>query len=373
MNSARIMIVEDNTTVAKDCCESLESLGYEVISIEASGEEAVAKAGAQQPDAVFMDIHLRDKMDGIEAAEQIYSRFAIPVIFLSAYSDRKLLERARMVGSFGYLVKPFEENELYATLETALYKARTEKEHKQMEARLLQSQKMGAIATLAGGIAHQFNNILTVVNGNIELLEMKFSGDEEFDGSARDIKYSVERMTRLTAQLLAYARGGKYQVKTVSLGDFIKKALPLIKLTLASGIIVKADRLSETFDIEADLTQLQMVLSAVLLNASEALNENGCIQISCHDTTITDVGELSQEFPELEPGDYVCLTISDNGMGMDEKTLKQIFEPFFTTKFFGRGLGMAAAYGIIKNHNGWIAVDSEPGQGTTVEIYLPAA
>jgi len=214
---------------------------------------------------------------------------------------------------------------------------------------------------------------LTVVNGNIELLEMKFSGDEEFDGSARDIKDSVERMTRLTAQLLAYARGGKYQVKTVSLGDFIKKALPLIKLTLASGIIVKADRLSETFDIEADLTQLQMVLSAVLLNASEALNENGCIQISCHDTTITDVGELSQEFPELEPGDYVCLTISDNGMGMDEKTLKQIFEPFFTTKFFGRGLGMAAAYGIIKNHNGWIAVDSEPGHGTTVEIYLPAA
>ena len=370
MGSAKIMIVEDNTTVAEDCCDCLKSLGYIVTSIVASGEESIKRAEAERPDAVIMDIHLRDEMDGIEAAEQIHSRFEIPVVYLSAYSDRELLERAKRVGSFGYLVKPFEERELYATIEMALYKAKAEEKRRQMEARLWQAQKMEAIGTLAGGIAHQFNNALTVVTGNIDFLKMDFPADENVANYAKEMKASVIRMAQLIAQLLAYSKGGKYEVKTVSLSDFVRDTLPLLKHTINPAIQVDTNLPRDILNVEADLTQMQMVLSAVLINASEASEGKGCIRVTCRKMLITD--ETVEDSPGLKPGNYVNLTISDDGKGMDEETRKRIFEPFFTTKFQGRGLGMAATYGIVKNHNGWISVDSEPGQGTTVKIYLPA-
>ena len=369
MGSTKIMIVEDNSAVAEDCHDCLENLGYSVISIVASGEESIKRAKAERPDAVIMDIHLRDEIDGIETAEQLYSRFEIPVVFLSAYTDHELLERAKHVGSFGYLVKPFEERELYATIEMAICKAKAEKEHKQMEARLRQARKMEAIGTLSGGIAHQFNNALTVVTGNIALLEINFPDDKNVANYTKDMKASVIRMTQLTDQLLAYARGGKYQATIVSLSDFVRDTLPLIKHTINPAIQVDTDLPGNILNIEADLTQMQMVLSAILINASESMEKKGCIRVTCKNMIITD--EMLEDFPGLKPGNYINLTISDDGKGMDEKTRTRIFEPFFTTHFLGRGLGMAAAYGIVKNHNGWISVDSEPGHGTIVKIYLP--
>lgn len=138
MGSAKIMIVEDNTMVAQECRDCLENLGYTVSSIVASGAEFIEKAASDRPDAVLMDIQLRRKMDGIDAAEQIHRRLQIPVVFLSACSDRKLLERAKQVGSFGCIITPFEERELYATLEMALYKANAEKELRQLKRELQQ-------------------------------------------------------------------------------------------------------------------------------------------------------------------------------------------------------------------------------------------
>jgi len=376
MNSTKIMIVEDNTTVSEDCRDCLESLGYGVTSIVASGEESIKRAEKERPDAVIMDIHLRNEMDGIEAAEQIYSRFKIPVLFLSAYSDRVLLNRAKRVGSFGYLVKPFNERELYAILETAIYKAKAEKKQKQMEARLRQAQKMEAVGILAGGIAHQFNNALYVIRGNIDLLEMDSIGNENIADYTKKIEASARRMTQLVAQLLAYAKGGKYQIEKLSLNDLIRNILPLIKNSIDYKINLYTELSSDLFNIKADLTQMQMLLSAILINASEAMNGKRCngegsIRIASKNIMLTD--KDVEDFPGLKPGNYVIMTITDDGKGMDKETRKRIFEPFFTTKFEGRGLGMAAAYGIIKNHDGWISVDSAPGQGTIVKIYLPAA
>jgi two-component system, response regulator PdtaR len=136
MDPLRIMVVEDNATVAEDCRESLEELGYSVTSISATGEASIANAERERPDAILMDIKLRGEMDGIEAAAQIHDRFEIPVVFLSAFSDRDLLRRARQTGSFGYLAKPFRQHELVATLEMAIYKAKAEKERRRLEARL---------------------------------------------------------------------------------------------------------------------------------------------------------------------------------------------------------------------------------------------
>lgn len=371
MEKARVMIVEDKAIVAEDCRCCLENLGYTVSAIVASGEESVEKAEKDEPDVVLMDISLRDEMDGIRAAELIYSRFGIPVVFLTAYSDPPLLEKAKKVGSYGYLVKPFEENELYVSLEMALYKARAEKERKRLEARLQQAQMIEAIGTLAGGIAHQFNNALAVITGAVGLVQFRFQDDEELTGYMKNIKAATDKMSLLTKQLLAYAGGGGYQQTTIELTDLVRDTMPLLVPALDPKIEVDAYLPEDIFRINADMVQMQMVLSAVMTNAAEALQAGGRIHIHCSNVTVPD--RPSPEFPDTQPGKYACLTVTDNGDGMDEETMKRMFEPFFSTKFAGRGLGMAATHGFIRNHNGAIKVESKIGQGTSVHIYIPAA
>jgi signal transduction histidine kinase len=133
---------------------------------------------------------------------------------------------------------------------------------------------------------------------------------------------------------------------------------------------VQTDISHDILRIKADLTQMQMVMSAIISNASEAIDGNGCIRIIGRNINITE--ENSKDFGGLKPGPYVNLIIEDDGKGMDEETRKRVFEPFFTTRSYGRGLGMAAAYGIIKNHSGCISINSENGKGTMVRFYLPA-
>jgi len=243
-------------------------------------------------------------------------------------------------------------------------------ERKRLVAQLQQSQKMEAIATLAGGIAHQFNNALSPIMANLDLLRMDYPDNADIKEYIDQMMGSTKRMARLTNQLLAYARGGKYQAKIISPSDFVRDTLPLIRHTIHSDVDVETDLPRDNLPIKVDFTQMQMVLTAVLQNASEASKGEGRIKVS---TRTVEIDEASaNNYPDFKPGSYVSLTIEDDGMGMDEETKNRIFEPFFTTKFQGRGLGMAAAYGIVKNHDGRISVDSELGKGTIVRIYLPA-
>ena len=247
---------------------------------------------------------------------------------------------------------------------------RTEAEKIKLTVQLQEVQKMEAIATLAGGIAHQFNNAITVVAGNIDVLWIEASDNEKISKFIGPIRQSIHRMTQLTNQLIAYARGGKYQVEDISISDFISNTLPLIQYNIKSTIGVETDIPYDISNIKADLTQMQMVMSAIISNASEAIDSTGCIRIIGRNIEITEV--KSKDFGDLKPGPYVSVTIKDDGKGMDKETIKRVFEPFFSTKFQGRGLGMAAAYGIIKNHDGWISISSVLGRGTTVFFYLPA-
>jgi len=245
-----------------------------------------------------------------------------------------------------------------------------EEERNRLEAQLQQAKKMEAIATLAGGIAHQFNNALSPITANLDMLEMDYPNDENINNYIEQMRGSAQRMGYLTSQLLAYARGGKYQAKIISMNNFVRETLPLIEHTLKPSVFVETDLPHDILGVHADSTQMQMVLSAILFNASEAIEDKGRIRVICRNKIITD--QDAKDFHDLKPGTYVRITIEDDGKGMDKETREKIFEPFFTTKFQGRGLGMAAAYGIVKHHDGWISVDSEPGKGTTVQIYLPA-
>ncbi|MFH1242575.1 MAG: PAS domain S-box protein [Pseudomonadota bacterium] len=260
------------------------------------------------------------------------------------------------------------KNEYKETIGTlGIYRNISEK--KRLEAQLQQAKKMEAIATLAGGIAHQFNNALTSITGYAGLLEMDFLKNEKVMKYVQAMKASAHRMAHLTGQLLAYARGGKYNPQALSLTDFIEDTLPLIQHTIKPDIRVETDLPVETWSVEADGTQMQMVLSAIVANSNEAIEGPGRIRISTRNLEVNQ-RQLSGH-PGARPGPYVCLSIQDDGKGMDEQTKSRIFEPFFTTHFIGRGLGMASVYGIINNHGGWIEVDSESEKGTEVRIYLP--
>ena len=238
------------------------------------------------------------------------------------------------------------------------------------EKKELQIQRMESIFTLAGGIAHDFNNALSGITGNIELLKMDLPNMANIDRYVAAMSNAAQRMVHLTNQLLAYARGGKYWPINISLNEFVEETLPMIQHKIAPAICVKTNLASDILNIEADMTQMHMALSAVVINAAEAIEGQGQIIIRTSNKEI-DEG-IAKYNPGLKPGRYNCLTVQDDGKGMDAETKRKIFEPFFTRKFQGRGLGMAAVYGIVKNHGGWISVESQLGKGTVVRIYLPA-
>ena len=245
---------------------------------------------------------------------------------------------------------------------------RAEKVRSDLETQLKQAQKMKTVATLAGGMAHQFNNSLSIIYGGLSLLESQ--SQPITDGCFQYMKDAANKMARLTRQLLAYARGGKSTLDTFLLSELVTDSLPLFKRSLKPSITIEREMTSDLPRISANREQMKMALLSILDNAAEAIETQGIIRITCHKEVFTD--DSAKPFYSMPPGIYACFTVADNGRGMDEETRSRVFEPFFTTHFTGRGLGMAATYGIVKNHDGWISVMSQRGKGTTVKIWLPA-
>lgn len=239
-----------------------------------------------------------------------------------------------------------------------------------MTQKLQEARKTEAIATLAGGIAHQFNNALAVIAGNIELLEYDYKSDPHIKTFAAPIHKASEKMAKLTSQLLAYAQGGKYKEHPSDLGEVVETTISLINHTIAKSIRLKTVVKSDLPKVRIDTTQIQMVITSIVSNAVEATGRSGQINIFCKSVTVTRENRTKHD--NIPPGRYVAFITADAGIGMDKQIQKRIFEPFFTTKFEGRGLGMAAVYGIIINHDGHIHVTSTPDEGTEVRIYLPA-
>jgi PAS domain S-box-containing protein len=246
-----------------------------------------------------------------------------------------------------------------------------ESEKKKLEAQLQQAQKMEAIGNLAGGIAHDFNNILMGMQGNASLMLLNMDADHPFYEKVKGIERYVESGAALTKQLLGFARGGKYEVKITDLNDLITKTALMFGRT-KKEINIHTDSLQPVRNVEVDQSQIEQVLLNLFVNAWHAMPGGGDLYLGTEDV---DIDENFIKPYRVEPGSYVCMTVSDNGLGMDKATQQRIFEPFFTTKKMGRGtgLGLASAYGIIKNHGGFIEVESETGEGAVFHIYLPAS
>lgn len=241
---------------------------------------------------------------------------------------------------------------------------------RQQDQQLLNARKMDAIVTLAGGVAHQYNNALAVLVGNLDLMRFEISQGNDLARCLERIEAVSQKMQDLTYKLVAYARGGKYKQENVLVENLVHQALGGVGAETENHYELELSLPADLYSVQVDMTQMQLALAAIVTNAVEALETDGRIVISAQRVFIQEALESQLA---LSPGEYVVIRITDNGRGMDDDTLQCIFDPYFTTKFTGRGLSMAATYGIIKNHKGEITVESEVGKGTTVKVYLPLA
>lgn len=617
MPETKILIVEDEAIVAEDIRNSLQNLGYTISAVVSSGEEAITKIEEDMPDLVLMDTVLKGAMNGIEAAGQIHSRFNIPVVYLTAFTDKKTIERAKLTEPFGYIVKPFDDRELHTAIEMAIYKHKIESklrereswlsiillsigdavivtdtegniqfmndvahsltgwrheeaigkplvgifniinektgkkvedpvtkviregriiglanhsvliskdgteipiddsgapvrdekgniigvvlvfhdiierkqseeklkksekryrslyeyalsglyrsrisdgkillankiaadilgyesveeltkefkfseafspekrlaiirileqkgsasdfeirvtrkdgeqidliitariypedgyiegamiditDKKRLEAQLHQSRKMESIGTLAGGIAHDFNNLLMGIQGYASLMLNDLDPGDNHYNMLKNIEKQVKSGADLSAQLLGFARGGKYDVKPMDINKLIKKSAEMFGRT-KKEITIREKYAPDLWAVKVDQGQIEQVFLNIFVNAWQAMPDAGDIYLE----TSNVVFSKSYTKPyEVKPGKYIRISITDTGIGMNEETASRVFDPFFTTKGMerGTGLGLASAYGIVKNHGGMIHVYSEEGSGSTFNIYLPAA
>ena len=244
-------------------------------------------------------------------------------------------------------------------------------EHKRLEAQIQHSQKMEAIGTLAGGIAHDYNNLLMGILGNLSLIALDFDSGHPYYTKLKNIEKYVQSGADLTKQLLGFAKGGKYEVKPVDMNDLIEKSSEMFSRTKKEIRIHKKYQ-KEIWSVEVDSNQIEQVLLNLYVNAGQAMPGGGEIYLQTSNVTLTQ--DHDRHF-SAKSGNYVKISVKDTGVGMDEITLKRIFDPFFTTKdrSMGTGLGLASAYGIIKNHGGIIDAHSVIGQGSTFDVYLPAS
>jgi two-component system cell cycle sensor histidine kinase/response regulator CckA len=487
----RILVVEDDRITADYIRTTLLNFGYSVTSIAATGEDAVRKALADIPDLVLMDILLKGEMDGIEAAGIILSRRSIPIVYLTAHTDATTLERAKKTEPYGYIAKPFDQQDLSSTIEIALHKHKAEEalrssrewlavtlrsigegvivtdrdgriqfmnpiaetltgcslqegigrpvqsvfrlveedterpvedpvtrvireggvsrlvdrtllaakdgarrpimesgapirdregdligvvlvihdvaEKKKMAEEQIRAQRLESLGTLAGGIAHDFNNLLTGVLGNIALAKIKTQcGDERFQ-ILDDAEQAAVRARDLTCQLLTFARGGAPVKKTTSIADVIQSACEFVRER--SGVTFEYCPPPDLPAAEVDAGQFDQVIRNLLVNAAEAMPAGGTVRIGCEEVTIGVEAAVSV----LKAGRFLKITIRDEGVGIPGKNLPRIFDPYFTTKEKGTGLGLTAAYSIVRRHDGLITAESGPGGGAAFHIYLPVS
>jgi len=244
---------------------------------------------------------------------------------------------------------------------------------KHMEEDLLQAQKMEAIGRLAGGVAHDFNNILTAILGFNEYMLTRIPRDDPMYTHAIEIGKGAQRAAALTQQLLAFGRKQVVQLRLLNLNDVLLDYEGMLARVIGENIEMNIERGANLCAIKADRGQIGQVLTNLAINARDAMPTGGHLRISTADVTLDKA--FCQAHPDVKPGTYVLLTVADTGHGLDSETKQRLFEPFFTTKEPGKGtgLGLASTYGIVRQSGGHLFVESEPNKGTTFRVYLPTA
>jgi two-component system, cell cycle sensor histidine kinase and response regulator CckA len=368
----RALIVEDSQNDCDLLLGVLNRGGYEVAHkrvCSAASLLAVLEEG--QWDIVISDYSMPG-FKGTDALTMVRKKgLDVPFVFLSGTIGEEIAVNAMKAGAQDYVIKG-NAARLLPAIQRELREAEIRRERKQMEQRVRQLEKFEALGKLAGGVAHDFNNVIGAIMGWAEIGIDRVSPESPEANLFRNIQGQATKAAGLTRQLLAYARRQVLEPKNTSLNGLVNEATALLQKAIGEQIELRMVLAPDLRITRADPSQIEQVLMNLCFNARDAMPKGGQLLIETRNVGLDS--HYCKRHPDAKPGPYVQLSVSDTGLGMDTLTMGRIFEPFFTTKEVGKGtgLGLATVLGIVKQHGGSLDVYSEPGKGTAFHVYLPA-
>ncbi|MBI4264658.1 MAG: response regulator [Acidobacteria bacterium] len=373
----RLLVVEDRAEDALLLLRQLERGGYAVTHrrVETAGELQAA-LGAEEWQLVVSDYSL-PSMTALDTLRIIKaSGLDLPCIVVSGTIEEEAAVDVLRAGARDFIVKARMARLLPAVareLRDAAERREAEEALRRTEAQFRQAQKMELIGSLAGGIAHDFNNLLAVVSGYCDMLAERVVDDPIASEQLEEINRAAASAIALTRQLLAFSRRQILEARLVSLNDIVTGFQKILGRIVEESVSIEFRLASDLAPVRVDPGQIEQVLLNLVVNARDAMPRGGTLTITTRGASLA--GPDARGRPGLKPGDYVVLSVSDTGVGMSPEVKARLFEPFFTTKEPGRGtgLGLATVYGIVKQSDGYVYADSEPGAGTTFTIYFPVA
>lgn len=365
----KILVVEDEAIVAEDLASRLEKMGYIVVGIVASGEEAIALATITHPHLVLMDIMLQGEIDGIEASHQIRRELKTPVVYLTAYADDNTLQRAKVTSPSGYILKPFQEQELRATIEIALWRYQVEVEAIQALAKAQALQQEAQVLThrksqYISMAAHEFRNPLNLIKVVAAFLkdDAEECSEEERQHYLQCIGTAADSINQLIEEVITLGRADsgkvKFQPIPLNIVRFCQDLVEDLKMSVDERYTLKFSSSGDCTAVCLDEQLLWHILNNLLSNAIKYSPHGGHISLT-----------LSYQDEEI------CFQVQDQGIGISKEDQQSLFEPFQRARNVGKipgtGLGLAIAKQCVEVHRGQIEVDSEVGQGTTFTVTLP--
>src|SRR5213592_2219512 len=374
----RVLFADDSENDVLMLLRVLRKAGYEPVYERVSSAAPMREALLRQAWDVVISDYEMPGFGGFEALQILKeSGHDLPFILVSAVVNEETAVAAMKAGAHDYIMKrklarlgPAVERELREA-QTRVARKAAEQALRQSEEQLRQAQKMEAVGRLAAGVAHDFNNILTVITGHSELLLRQLAADDPRRKSAEQIEKTAYMAAALTRQLLTFSRKQVIEPRVLNLNAVIVTIEKMLRRLIGEDIEFRTLLDSAAASIKADPGQIEQVIMNLAVNARDAMPKGGKLTITTANTTL-DKNHL-KNFPELCAGDYVMITVADTGTGMSEEVKAHLFEPFFTTKPPGKGtgLGLATCFGIVKQNTGLINVHSELGRGTTFNLYFP--
>jgi len=366
----RVLFIEDSEDDAALQVRLLAQAGYEVLHERVDSEETLTTALRSPWDIVISDYSM-PHFRGTDALKLIRQKgLDVPFIFVSGTIGEESAVAALKVGAQDYLMKS-NLSRLIPSVQRELREADERKQRKKLEEQVHQLQRFEAIGRLAGGVAHDFNNVIGAIMGWADIGVRAAEEGSSLQDKFLKIRSQADRASALTRQLLAFARRQMLQPCNTNLNELAKEEISLLRNVIGERIEIQMELAEDLNIIWADPGQIEQVLMNLCLNARDAMSDGGQLVIETQNITVGP--DSRHDHTHAGPGKYVLLKVQDSGTGMDAATLAHIFEPFFTTKEIGRGtgLGLATVYGIVKQHKGFIDVDSIPGRGTEFRVYLP--
>lgn len=386
-SASTILIVDDNPLGREVLGDVLEPDGY-TLYYASDGPEALSLAAQLDPDLILLDVMMPD-MDGYEVCRRLRADkrlCEVPVLMVSALDDRLARINGIEVGADDFVSKPVDRMELRARVRTInrlnryrklqeqqKLREKVEDEREELRTQLYRAKHMESIGQLAAGLAHDYNNLLTVIMGNVELAMKETTSDHLRLASLKEIRMAAENAASLTRKLIVYSQKQIVAPEIVDLNSALESIRPQLAQTLGEQIEISWFLGRGLGSIKIDPAQLQQILVSLCQNSREAIKGPGRVTIETRYAYIEE--SYKAKNPDATPGRYFILSVTDTGCGMSPEILARIFEPYFTTQKLdstkGRGLGLATVYGIVRQNDGFIEVFSEPNCGTTLKIFLP--